>query len=96
MPIIGERVDHRAEVVTLRRPDRPTFVRINGITAGVDDAGSGCQHQHQGDFEEQPLPCLRLCVQISPAYFDDTIWVGAHGCVPLRNITRPVHPQPDS
>jgi hypothetical protein len=33
----------------------------------MDDAGGGCQHQYQGDFEEQPLPRLRLCIQTSPA-----------------------------
>ena len=67
MTIIGEGINDRAEVVVLRRPNRPTFVRPNWITAGVNNAGSGCQHQHQGDFEEQPLPRLRLCVQTSPA-----------------------------
>ena len=92
MPIIGEGVDDRAEVVALHRPDRPAFVRPNGITAGMDDAGGGCQQQYQGDFEEKPLPRLRLCVQTSPA----KCLVGAHNRVPLRNITRPVHPRQNS
>ena len=93
MPIIGEGIDHGAEVVALYRPDRPAFIRPNRITAGVDNAGGSSQYQHQGDFKEQPLP---FCVQISPAYFDDNHLGRAHGFAPLRNITRPVHPRPDS